>query len=106
MSSVPRTSPMPVASALLEIQAPVRARLDLVPEEMWRVVRADAPIVESVNAHLTGMKGKITSLKDTIRSFKEILAGKYDDLPEQAFLMVGTIEEVIAKAERIRAGQE
>jgi F-type H+-transporting ATPase subunit beta len=40
-------------------------------------------------------------LKDTVRSFREILDGKYDHLPEQAFYMVGPIEEVIAKAEKM-----
>jgi len=46
----------------------------------------------------TGMPGKYVKLADTIKSFKEILEGKYDNLPEQAFYMVGTIEEAIAKA--------
>ena len=49
----------------------------------------------------TGTPGKYVKLKDTVRSFKEILEGKYDDLPEQAFYMVGPIEEVIAKAEKL-----
>jgi F-type H+-transporting ATPase subunit beta len=49
----------------------------------------------------TGSPGKYVKLKDTVRSFKEILDGKYDALPEQAFYMVGTIEEVIAKAEKL-----
>jgi F-type H+-transporting ATPase subunit beta len=49
----------------------------------------------------TGAPGKYVKLKDTVRSFKEIVEGKYDDLPEQAFYMVGTIEEVIAKAEKL-----
>ena len=49
----------------------------------------------------TGTPGKYVKLKDTVDSFKEILAGKYDDLPEQAFYMVGTIEEVVAKAEKL-----
>ncbi len=46
----------------------------------------------------TGYKGKYVPLKDTIRGFKEILEGKYDNLPEQAFMMVGKIEEVVEKA--------
>jgi F-type H+/Na+-transporting ATPase subunit beta len=50
----------------------------------------------------TGRPGKFVKLEDTVRSFKEILAGKYDDLPEDAFYMVGSIEEAIAKAEEIR----
>ncbi|URJ33286.1 F0F1 ATP synthase subunit beta [Candidatus Blochmannia vicinus] len=45
----------------------------------------------------TGFSGKYVSLKDTIQGFKEIIAGKYDHIPEQAFYMVGTIEEVIEK---------
>ena len=49
----------------------------------------------------TGSPGKYVKLKDTVRSFKEIVEGKYDDLPEQAFYMVGPIEEVIAKAEKL-----
>ncbi len=49
----------------------------------------------------TGAPGKYVPLKDTIRSFKEIVDGKYDDLSEAAFLMVGSIEEVIAKAKTL-----
>ena len=49
----------PVASALLEIQMPVRDQLASVPGEMWRIVKADAPIIAAVNAHLMGMKGKM-----------------------------------------------
>jgi F-type H+-transporting ATPase subunit beta len=50
----------------------------------------------------TGMAGKYVPIKDTIKGFNEIIAGKHDDLPEQAFYMVGTIEEVIEKAERMK----
>jgi F-type H+-transporting ATPase subunit beta len=46
----------------------------------------------------TGMDGKYVDIKDTVRGFREILDGKHDSLPEQAFYMVGTIEEAIAKA--------
>jgi F-type H+-transporting ATPase subunit beta len=46
----------------------------------------------------TGSPGKYVSLKDTINAFKGILAGEYDELPEQAFYMVGGIDEVIEKA--------
>jgi len=49
----------------------------------------------------TGKPGKIVKLKDTIKGFKEILEGKYDHLPEQAFYMVGDIAEVLTKAEEI-----
>ena len=49
----------------------------------------------------TGTPGKYVKLSDTIRGFKEILEGKHDDLPEQAFYMVGTIEEAREKAEKM-----
>lgn len=49
----------------------------------------------------TGSPGKYVALKDTIKGFKAILAGEYDDLPEQAFYMVGSIEEAIAKAKTL-----
>jgi F-type H+-transporting ATPase subunit beta len=50
----------------------------------------------------TGESGKYVELADTIKGFKEIVEGKHDDLPEQAFYMVGTIEEAVAKAERLK----
>ncbi len=46
----------------------------------------------------TGAPGKYVSLKETIRGFKAILNGEFDHLPEQAFYMVGTIDEAVAKA--------
>ncbi len=55
-----------------------------------------------VAEQFTGMPGKYVKLEDTIRSFKEILEGKYDDLPEQAFMYVGTIEEAVEKAKRFQ----
>ena len=48
-----------------------------------------------------GFPGKFTTLKDTIRSFKEILDGKHDSLPEQAFLYVGNIDEAVEKASKL-----
>jgi len=54
-----------------------------------------------VAEQFTGMKGKYVELEDTIRSFKEILEGKHDNLPEQAFYMVGSIDDAIAKAETL-----
>lgn len=50
----------------------------------------------------TGLAGKYVKLEDTIRSFKEIISGKYDDLPEQAFYLVGGIEEVVEKAKKLK----
>ncbi|RFD20093.1 F0F1 ATP synthase subunit beta [Komagataeibacter melaceti] len=50
----------------------------------------------------TGAPGKLVSLEDTVRSFKAIVAGEYDHLPEGAFYMVGAIEEAVAKAEKMK----
>ena len=54
-----------------------------------------------VAEEFTGTKGKYVKLEDTIRGFKEIVEGKHDHLPEQAFYMVGTIEEAVEKAKRL-----
>ncbi len=54
-----------------------------------------------VAAQFTGTEGKFVPVAETVRGFKEILEGKHDDLPEQAFYMVGGIEDVIAKAKRL-----
>ncbi len=54
-----------------------------------------------VAEQFTGMPGKYVELKDTIAGFKKIVEGEMDDLPEQAFYMVGTIEEAIAKAKKL-----
>ena len=54
----------------------------------------------SVAEQFTGMKGKYVPLKETIRGFKELLEGKYDDLPESAFLFAGPIEDVIERAKK------
>ena len=51
----------------------------------------------------TGMSGKYVKLEDTIKGFNMILAGELDHLPEQAFYLVGSIEEVKAKAEKIES---
>jgi len=56
-----------------------------------------------VAAQFTGLEGKYVKIADTVRGFKEIVEGKHDDLPEQAFYMVGTIEDARAKAERMAA---
>jgi F-type H+/Na+-transporting ATPase subunit beta len=50
----------------------------------------------------TGQDGSIVPLKDTIRGFKGILDGEYDHLPEQAFFMVGSIDEAVAKAKTLQ----
>jgi F-type H+-transporting ATPase subunit beta len=55
-----------------------------------------------VAEQFTGMPGKYVPIADTVRSFREIVDGKYDHLPEQAFYMVGTIEEAVEKAEKMK----
>jgi F-type H+-transporting ATPase subunit beta len=55
-----------------------------------------------VAEQFTGLKGKYVPVKETIRGFKEIVDGKHDGLPEQAFYMVGTIEEAIDKADKMK----
>jgi len=55
----------------------------------------------NVAEQFTGTPGKYVPIKETVRGFKEIIEGKHDDLPEQAFYMVGTIEEVIARAREL-----
>ena len=55
----------------------------------------------TVAEQFTGMQGRYVPVKETVRGFKEILEGKYDSLPESAFLFAGTIEEVIEKAKTL-----
>jgi F-type H+/Na+-transporting ATPase subunit beta len=57
-----------------------------------------------VAERFTGIEGRYVPLKDTVRGFREILDGKCDDLPEQAFMMAGTIEDVRERADRIAKG--
>jgi F-type H+-transporting ATPase subunit beta len=52
----------------------------------------------------TGLEGRYVQLRDTVHGFREILDGKHDDLPEQAFMMVGGIDEAVEKAERLAKG--
>ncbi len=59
----------------------------------------------AVAEQFTGMSGKYVPVKDTIKGFKEILDGVHDELPEQAFLYVGTIEEAIAKGRDLMKGE-
>ena len=56
----------------------------------------------TVAEKFTGMLGKYVPVKETVRGFKEILEGKYDDLPESAFLFVGSVEEAVEKAKSLR----
>jgi F-type H+-transporting ATPase subunit beta len=57
-----------------------------------------------VAAQFTGREGKYVKVADTVRGFKEIIEGKYDQIPEQAFYMKGGIEEVVQEAEKMKAG--
>jgi len=57
-----------------------------------------------VAEQFVGIKGEYVHLEDTVKGFKEIIEGKYDDLPEQAFYMVGTIEDAVKKAEQMKQG--
>ncbi len=57
-----------------------------------------------VAEQFTGTPGKYVKVADTIKGFKEIVEGKHDDIPEQAFYMVGTIEEVVERAEQMKTG--
>ena len=54
----------------------------------------------TVAEQFTGRRGKYVPIKETIRGFREILDGKHDDLPESAFLFVGSIDEAVEKAKR------
>ncbi|MBS1969060.1 MAG: F0F1 ATP synthase subunit beta [Bdellovibrionales bacterium] len=56
-----------------------------------------------VAEQFTGLSGKYVDIKDTVKGFREILDGKHDSLPEQAFYMVGTIEEAVEKAKKLQA---
>jgi F-type H+-transporting ATPase subunit beta len=56
-----------------------------------------------VAQQFTGLEGKYVPIADTIRGFKEIVAGKHDDIPEQAFYLVGSIEEAVEKAKKTKA---
>jgi F-type H+-transporting ATPase subunit beta len=56
-----------------------------------------------VAQQFTGLEGRYVKLADTIKGFKELVEGKYDDIPEQAFYMMGTIEEALQRAEKLKA---
>jgi F-type H+-transporting ATPase subunit beta len=56
-----------------------------------------------VAEQFTGLKGKYVPVAESVRSFKEVLEGKHDDLPEQAFYLVGGIDEVIERAEKMKS---
>jgi F-type H+-transporting ATPase subunit beta len=58
-----------------------------------------------VAEQFTGQQGRYVPLRETVRGFCEILEGKHDDLPEQAFYMVGTIDEAVERAKELQTGR-
>ena len=56
-----------------------------------------------VAQQFTGLEGKYVKIADTIRGFKEIVEGKHDEVPEQAFLLQGTIEDVLERSEQMKS---
>ena len=79
----------PVASALLEIQAPIREQLERVPHEIWRIVQADVAIVEAANAHLRGMRGKL------FRPTLLLLASSVEGRPEARSIPLAAVTELV-----------
>lgn len=80
---------LPVAAALLEIQAPIRERLDRVPGEMWRIIEADLEIIEAANAHLRGMRGKL------FRPTLLLLASSIEGRPEDRAVSLAAVAELV-----------
>jgi octaprenyl-diphosphate synthase len=80
---------LPVATALLEIQVPVRERLDRVPDEMWRIVQADVAIVQAANAHLRGMRGKL------FRPTLLLLASSVEGAAEERAVPLAAVAELV-----------
>lgn len=80
---------LPVAAALLDIQTPVRDRLDRVPDEMWRIMQADVAIVQAANAHLRGMRGKL------FRPTLLLLASSVEGTPEDRALPLAAVAELV-----------
>lgn len=80
---------MPVAEALREIQAPVRDRLERVPDEMWRIIQADVAIIEAANAHLKGMRGKL------FRPTLLLLSSSIEGTPEDRAVPLAAVAELV-----------
>lgn len=80
---------VPVAAALLEIQAPIRERLEQVPAEMWRIIQADLAIIEAANAHLKGMRGKL------FRPTLLLLASSLEGAPEPRAVPLAAVAELV-----------
>ena len=80
---------MPVAAALLEIQAPIRERLEQVPAEMWRIIQADLAIIDAANQHLKGMRGKL------FRPTLLLLASGIEGKPEPRSVPLAAVAELV-----------
>lgn len=80
---------VPVAAALLEIQTPIRERLERVPSEIWRIVQADLEIIEAANAHLRGMRGKL------FRPTLLLLASSIEGSPEERAVPLAAVAELV-----------
>ncbi len=80
---------VPVAAALLEIQTPIRERLERVPGEIWRIVQADLAIIEAANAHLRGMRGKL------FRPTLLLLASSIEGTPEERAIPLAAVAELV-----------
>lgn len=80
---------VPVAAALLEIQGPIRERLERVPDEMWRIIQADVAIIEAANAHLRGMRGKL------FRPTLLLLASSIEGTPEPRAVPLAAVAELV-----------
>ncbi|MEI6739901.1 MAG: polyprenyl synthetase family protein [Gemmatimonadaceae bacterium] len=82
-------SPSVIAAVLRDIQAPVASLLETVPNELWRIVSTDVPLIEDVKTHLTGMKGKL--LRPTLL----LLSSAVEERPEPRAVTYGAIIELI-----------
>ena len=80
---------MTVSSALLDIQAPIRDRLERVPDEVWRIVQADVALVQAANAHLRGMRGKL------FRPTLLLLASAVEGAPEERAVPLAAVSELV-----------
>lgn len=82
-------TPSALAAALRDIQAPVRTDLSAVSQELWRIVSADVPLVQEVQEHLMGMKGKF------FRPTLLLLSASVDDAPPKKAITFAAIIELI-----------
>lgn len=80
---------LPVAESLREIQSPIKDRLERVPEEMWRIIRADVAIIEAANTHLKGMRGKM------FRPTLLLLASSIEGTPEDRAVPLAAVAELV-----------